>query len=49
MVRKSLRLRIVVTFIGIVLVSLIISFFLFMQFSEKIIPQTICLLILLKI
>jgi signal transduction histidine kinase len=35
MVRKSLRLRIVVTFIGIVLVSLIISFFLFMQFSEK--------------
>lgn len=49
MVRKSLRLRIVVTFIGIVLVSLIISFFLFMQFSEKIIHQTICLLILLKI
>lgn len=35
MVRKSLRLRIVVTFIGIVLVSLIISFLLFMQFSEK--------------
>ncbi|WHY18851.1 HAMP domain-containing sensor histidine kinase [Paenibacillus sp. G2S3] len=35
MVRKSLRLRIVVTFIGIVLTSLIISFILFMQFSEK--------------
>lgn len=35
MVRKSLRLRIVATFIGIVLTSLIISFFLFMQLSEK--------------
>ncbi|WP_339318783.1 HAMP domain-containing sensor histidine kinase [Paenibacillus sp. FSL R10-2734] len=35
MVRKSLRFRIVVTFIGIVLASLIISFFLFMQFAEK--------------
>lgn len=35
MLRKSLRLRIVATFIGIVLVSLIISFVLFTQFSEK--------------
>jgi len=35
MVRKSLRLRIVVTFIGIVLTSLILSFILLMQFSEK--------------
>lgn len=35
MVRKSLRLRIVATFIGIVLTSLILSFILFMQFSEN--------------
>lgn len=33
--RISLRFRIVVTFIGIVIVSLILSFFLFMQLSEK--------------
>jgi signal transduction histidine kinase len=35
MVRKSLRLRIVVTFIGIVIISLILSFLLNVRFSEN--------------